>query len=242
MKKKTPWNKNGYNRDMSKILIIEDEPELVRVLRSYLVQSNYTVESAGRGDTGLELWKTAQPDLVLLDINLPGMDGLEVAKEIRKQADTPIIMVTARVEEIDRLIGLELGADDYITKPYSPREVVARVKAVLRRSGSIQKKSNLLQSGDLSIDLDAHTVLRGDEMIDLTPTEYNLLITLVDYPGRVFSRLQLLEATQGTAYEGYERTIDAHIKNLRAKLELNPKDPQYIETVFGVGYRFSRSN
>jgi len=227
---------------MSKILIIEDEPELVRVLRSYLVQSNYTVESAGRGDTGLELWKSAQPDLVLLDINLPGMDGLEVAKEIRKQADTPIIMVTARVEEIDRLIGLELGADDYITKPYSPREVVARVKAVLRRSGSIQKKSNLLQSGDLSIDLDAHTVLRGDEMIDLTPTEYNLLITLVDYPGRVFSRLQLLEATQGTAYEGYERTIDAHIKNLRAKLELNPKDPQYIETVFGVGYRFSRSN
>jgi len=231
----------GYNRNMTKILIIEDEPELVRVLRSYLETANYFVDSSGRGDSGLEMWKTTQPDLVLLDLNLPGMDGLDVAKEIRKQADTPVIMVTARVEEIDRLIGLELGADDYITKPYSPREVVARVKAVLRRAGSIQRKSNLLQADDLQIDLDAHTVFRGKVLIELTPTEFNLLSTLVDYPGRVFSRLQLLEATQGTAYEGYERTIDAHIKNLRAKLEVDPKDPQYIETVFGVGYRFSRS-
>ncbi|NMC52742.1 MAG: response regulator transcription factor [Chloroflexi bacterium] len=226
---------------MTTILMIEDEPALVRILRSYLEQAAFQVETAGRGDTGLDMWRAIQPDLVLLDLNLPGMDGLDVAREIRKQADTPIIMVTARVEEIDRLIGLELGADDYITKPYSPREVVARVKAVLRRASSIQKKANFLQTGDLSIDLDAHLVSRNGELIDLTPTEFNLLVTLAGYPGRVFSRLQLLEATQGTAYEGYERTIDAHIKNLRAKLEINPKEPQYVETVFGVGYRFSRS-
>ena len=227
---------------MSNILIIEDEPELVKVLRSYLEQSGFSVLTAYRGDTGLQTWENNHPDLVILDLNLPGMDGLDVARAIRRQSDTPIIMVTARVEEADRLIGLELGADDYVTKPYSPREVVARVKAVLRRASSASSTPTLIRIADLEIDLEAYSVKRKDENINLTPTEFAVLVTLASYPGRVFSRLQLLEATQeGAAFEGYERTIDAHIKNLRAKLEQNPKEPAYIETVFGVGYRFSKA-
>lgn len=225
---------------MPTILIIEDENELVRVLRSYLERANYRVISADQGDTGLAIWAQKEPDLVILDLNLPGMDGLDVAREIRRKADTPIIMVTARVEETDRLIGLELGADDYITKPYSPREVVARVRAVLRRAGTTQNNRNVLHAGSLEIDLVAHVVSRDEEPIDLTPTEFKLLEILASQPGRVFSRLQLLEASQGAAYEGYERTIDAHIKNLRAKIEPEAKNPIYIETVFGVGYRFSK--
>ena len=227
---------------MPTILIIEDEIELVRVLRSYLEQANFTVLSAVQGDTGLTLWVHKHPDLVILDLNLPGMDGLDVAREIRRKSDTPIIMVTARVEETDRLIGLELGADDYITKPFSPREVVARVRAVLRRAGLPRAKNNVLRSGSLEIDLDAHTVTCEEETIDLTPTEFKLLETLAARPGRVFSRLQLLEASQGDAYEGYERTIDAHIKNLRAKIEPDTKNPYYIETVFGIGYRFVKAS
>jgi DNA-binding response OmpR family regulator len=225
---------------MSTILIIEDEVELVKVLRSYLEGANFRVLAAYRGDTGLSLWEEKHTDLVILDLNLPGLDGLDVAREIRRKADTPIIMLTARVEETDRLIGLELGADDYITKPFSPREVVARVRAVLRRAGATQAKSNFLRSGLLEIDLDAHIVAIDENVIDLTPTEFNLLVALASQPGRAFSRLQLLEISQGTTYEGYERTIDAHIKNLRAKIEPDPKDPHYIETVFGVGYRFTR--
>ncbi|MFC1936147.1 response regulator [Chloroflexota bacterium] len=226
---------------MTKILIIEDEPDLVKVLRSYLEQGGYEVTTAYRGDSGLQTWENTKPDLVILDLNLPGMDGLDVARAIRRQADTPIIMVTARVEETDRLIGLELGADDYVTKPYSPREVVARVRAVLRRAGSVQRTETVIQAADLEINTDDYTVTRDGENIDLTPTEFGIMVTLAQYPGRVFNRLQLLEATQeGTAFEGYERSIDAHIKNLRAKLEPNPKEPVYIETVFGVGYRFSK--
>jgi DNA-binding response OmpR family regulator len=226
---------------MATVLIIEDEYELVKVLRSYLEQAGYSVLTANRGDTGLYIWQTKHPDMVLLDLNLPGMDGLEVARAIRKQSETPLIMVTARVEEIDRLIGLELGADDYITKPFSPREVVARVKTVLRRAGAASVTAEVLRVAELEIDLVAHSVTLGGDAIDLTPTEFSILTTLAGQPGRVFSRLQLLEATQGNAYEGYERTIDAHIKNLRSKLEVNPKKPQYIETVFGVGYRFAKT-
>ena len=225
---------------MATILIIEDEPELVRVLRSYLEQAGFTVLSAGRGDTGLSTWDHKHPDLVILDLNLPGMDGLDVAREIRRKAATPIIMLTARVEEADQLIGLELGADDYITKPFSPRVVVARVRALLRRSEAAVSVPQVVRAGDLEIDLEAHTVLRGSEVIELTPTEFNLLATLAAQPGRAFTRLQLLEASQGTAYEGYERTIDAHIKNLRAKIETDSKNPRLIETVFGIGYRFAR--
>jgi DNA-binding response OmpR family regulator len=225
---------------MATILIIEDEPELVKVLRSYLEQAGYGVLTAYRGDTGLSTWEHKRPDLVILDLNLPGMDGLDVAREIRRKAETPILMLTARVEETDQLIGLELGADDYITKPFSPRIVIARVRALLRRAGTGPTAPQVLRAADLEIDLEAHTVQRAGERIDLTPTEFNLLATMAGQPGRAFSRLQLLEASQGTAYEGYERTVDAHVKNLRAKIEPDTKKPRYIETIFGVGYRFNK--
>ncbi len=196
---------------------------------------------SARGDDGFKLWEQNKPELVIIDLNLPGMDGLDVTREIRKKSDVPIIMLTARVEEMDRLIGLELGADDYISKPFSPREVVARVKAVLRRSGkSTNNESNIIEVGSIVIDLDGHRVSKAGTELDLTPTEFSLLSTLASQPGRVYSRLQLLEQSQGMAYEGYERTIDAHIKNLRSKVEDDPHNPQCIETVFGVGYRFKR--
>ena len=226
---------------MATILIVEDEPELVKILRGYLEKAGFDVITAYRGDTGLAAWENGRPDLVLLDLNLPGMDGLDVAREIRRKSQTPILMVTARVEETDQLIGLELGADDYVTKPYSPRVVVARVRALLRRANHPNEPAELLRAADLEIDLQAHQVTRDGVGIDLTPTEFNLLAGLAGAPGRAFSREQLLEIGQGEYYEGYERTIDAHIKNLRAKIERDPKNPRYIETVFGIGYRFSRA-
>ena len=224
------------------LLIIEDEPELVRVLRSYLEQAGFSVLTTLRGDTGLTTWEDRHPDLVILDLNLPGMDGLDVARHIRRteRGHTPIIMLTARADEVDQLIGLELGADDYIPKPFSPRIVVARVRALLRRIEAPTPGAQPLHVADLEIDPDAHTLTRLGKVIELTPTEFSLLTTLAGQPGRVFSRLQLLEASQGVAYEGYERTIDAHIKNLRAKIEADSKKPKYIETVFGIGYRFAR--
>ena len=225
---------------MATILIIEDEPELVKVLRSYLEKASFSVLSAYRGDTGLSTWERKRPDLVILDLNLPGLDGLDVAREIRRKAETPILMLTARVEEVDQLVGLEIGADDYVLKPFSPRVVVARVRALLRRSGAQPAPSPVVRIADLEIDQEAHTVRRAGEDIEVTPTEFNLLTLLASQPGRAFTRLQLLEAGQGVSYEGYERTIDAHIKNLRAKLERDPKQPRYIETVFGVGYRLAR--
>jgi DNA-binding response OmpR family regulator len=220
---------------MPTILIIEDENELARVLRSYLENAGMNVLVSNRGDNGLAIWEKSNPDLVILDLNLPGMDGLDIAYEIRRRGTTPIIMVTARVDEADRLMGLEIGADDYVTKPYSPREVVARVKVVLRRAGSVSGLSRRIQISDLDVDLDEHIARRSGQIVDLTPTEFNLLAVMAAQPGRAFTRLQLLEAVQGTTYEGYERTIDVHIKNLRAKLQGN-----YIQTVFGVGYRLSR--
>jgi DNA-binding response OmpR family regulator len=225
---------------MVSILIIEDEPELVKVLRSYLENAGFTVTAAYRGDSGLAAFDQKKPDLVLLDLNLPGKDGLDVAREIRRKSDTPIVMLTARVEEMDELIGLELGADDYIAKPFSPRVVVARIRSVLRRSQTTSSPSKILHTADIEIDLDAHSVARAGTVVNLTPTEFNLLVVMASQPGRTFSRLQLLEAAQGITYEGYERTIDAHIKNLRAKLEPDPKQPRYIETVFGVGYRMAK--
>lgn len=229
---------------MTSVLVIEDELELAQVLRSYLENAGYQVESAQRGDTGLSAWERMRPDLVILDLNLPGLDGLQVAREIRRKANTPLIMVTARVDESERLLGLELGADDYITKPYSPREVVARVRAVLRRAYPETSAANRWQVGDLTVDQDAHTVQRAGQLVELTPTEFNLLAALIAQPGRAFTRLQLLDAAQagssGAVYEGYERSIDAHIKNLRAKIERDPRQPDYVETVFGVGYRFRK--
>ncbi len=226
---------------MTTVLIIEDEVELAKVLESYLERAGYDVLMASDGQKGLALWEARSPQMILLDLNLPGMDGIEIARQIRQKDDTPIIMVTARVEEVDRLLGLELGADDYISKPYSPREVVARVRAVLRRvEKSGVEQAQVIHVDDLKIDTDAFLVFQSDVNVDLTPTEFSLLATMAAQPGRVFSRLQLLEACQGVAYEGYERSIDAHIKNLRAKLGDDSKAPRYIETVFGVGYRFKR--
>ncbi|NPA27159.1 MAG: response regulator transcription factor [Chloroflexi bacterium] len=224
---------------MVHILLIEDEVSLARVLRDYLQQAGYRVSVAYRGDEGLAMFEREQPDLVLLDLNLPGMDGLDVARAIRRKSNTPIIMITARSDEVDQLIGLEIGADDYIVKPFSPRLLLARVRAVLRRTQGASPQPRKLRVGDVEIDLDAHTVTRAGEPIRLTPTEFRLLATMAQHPGRVFTRSQLLDAL-GYHYTGYERTIDAHIKNLRAKLEPDPKHPRYIETVFGVGYRFRK--
>jgi DNA-binding response OmpR family regulator len=231
-----------YNGRMTTVLIIEDEVELVKVLKLYLEKAGYTVLLSVRGDQGLTLWEQSKPDLLIIDLNLPGMDGLDVTRQIRKKSDIPIIMLTARVDEMDRLIGLELGADDYISKPFSPREVVARVKAVLRRTGkSVDIDGKILEIGSLVIDLVGHRVEKDHEVLDLTPTEFSLLASMASQPGRVFTRLQLLEMSQGTAYEGYERTIDTHIKNLRSKIESDTHNPKCIETVFGVGYKFRRN-
>jgi two-component system, OmpR family, alkaline phosphatase synthesis response regulator PhoP len=220
------------------ILIVDDEPQLVRVLTSYLEQSGFRVLTAYRGDEALQIFHAQHPDLVVLDLSLPGMDGLDVAREIRRQGQTPILMLTARVEESDRLVGLELGADDYVTKPFSPREVVARVRAILRRAQAASAPREVIRTVDMEIDLVRHTVIQNGRSLDLTPTEFNLLSALASQPGRAFTRMQLLEAAQGSSFEGYERTIDAHIKNLRAKIEPDPKNPSHIITVFGIGYRF----
>jgi two-component system alkaline phosphatase synthesis response regulator PhoP len=223
---------------VQKILIVEDESELVQVLRDYLERAGFHVDAVYDGERAVSAFQQLRPDLVLLDLNLPGMDGFDVARAIRRHSAVPIIMLTARVEEPDRIIGLELGADDYVTKPFSPREVVARVRAVMRRSSVMPAPPEVFRAADIEIDRVRHKVTISGEQVELTPTEFNLLATLASQPGRVFTRMQLLEATQGETYLGYERTIDAHIKNLRAKIEPDPRQLRYIETVFGVGYRF----
>jgi DNA-binding response OmpR family regulator len=229
-----------YNQDMNaSVLIVEDEPELAQVLRDYLERAGYRVQSVHDGVSAISQFNHKPADIILLDLNLPGMDGLDVAREIRRKSNVPIIMVTARVGETDRLVGLEIGADDYIVKPFSPREVVARVRAVLRRSQAGPSEPRVLRAADVEVDLERHRAFVGDHEAQLTPTEFNLLSALIRQPGRAFTRLQLLAAAQGEAYEGYERTIDAHVKNLRAKIEPDPKQPRYILTVFGVGYRFN---
>ena len=236
-------NPSRYNEGVSSsILIVEDEAELAQVLRDYLERAGYVVHSVHDGVSAVSHFQHKPSDLVLLDLNLPGMDGLDVSRQLRRHSDVPIIMVTARVEETDRLVGLEIGADDYIVKPFSPREVVARVRAVLRRAQGKPSAPRVLRAADVEVDLERHRVFIRDREAHLTPTEFSLLAALVEQPGRAFTRLQLLAAAQGEAYEGYERTIDAHIKNLRAKIEPDPKDPSYILTVFGVGYRFTDEN
>ncbi len=221
------------------ILVVDDEPQIVKVLRGYLEKAGYRVVTAEDGRQALAQHEREKPDLVLLDLNLPAVDGIEVARRMRTATNTPLIMVTARVEETDRLVGLEIGADDYISKPFSPREVVARVRAVLRRANAPAAASGPIRVADVEIDFIRHSVTRGGTQIELTPTEFAILAALAREPGRAFTRLQLLEAAQGETFAGYERTIDAHIKNLRAKLEPQPRQPAYILTVFGVGYKFS---
>ncbi len=224
---------------MSTILVADDERKIVEVVRGYLEQAGFTVITASDGPGALAEFRRSHPDLVLLDLNLPGLDGLDVARAIRKDSPVPIIMLTARIEEADRLIGLELGADDYITKPFSPREVVARVRAVLRRMSSGPNENETIRAGGLVLDLARHTLTVDGRAVELTPTEFDLLAVLMRNPGRAFTRLQLLERVQGETYEGYERTLDAHIKNLRNKLGDDPRAPNYIITVYGVGYKLN---
>jgi DNA-binding response OmpR family regulator len=220
------------------VLVVDDEPEITEVVRRYLEQDGYRVVSAASGRAALTLFQQEHPHLVLLDLMLPEIDGWEVARQIRAAGGTPIIMLTARGDEVDRLLGLGLGADDYITKPFSPREVVARVRAVLRRASG-ETAAEVLSVGDLSLDLARMDVRRGGTPVPLTPTEFRLLAVLARSPGRVFTRLQLIDLVHGHAFEGYERTIDAHIKNLRQKLEPDPHRPRYILTVHGAGYRLA---
>ena len=221
------------------ILVVDDEPKIVKQARDYLERSGFRVVMAGDGKTALAQARHERPDLIVLDLNLPEMDGLDVCRALRRESDVPIIMLTARVDEADRLIGLELGADDYITKPFSPRELVARVRAVLRRVQGGVHQPGLVRAGDLEIDLQGHRVVRGGEAIDLTRSEFNLLALLAQHPGQTFSRAQLLDRLHGVAYDGYDRSVDAHVKNLRRKLEPDPSEPRYVLTVYGVGYKFT---
>jgi DNA-binding response OmpR family regulator len=222
------------------ILVVDDEQRLVSVVKAYLEQEGFRVVTASNGREAIHIARQEKPDLIILDIMMPEMDGYEFLRVHRKERETPIIMLTARVADDEKVIGLELGADDYVTKPFKPRELIARVRAVLRRVGKTEPTAEILRVGNITLDRDSHTVMVGDHFIDLTPSEFDLLATLMSSPGRAFSRLDLLDRLQGTAYEGYERTIDVHVKNLRSKVEDDPRSPRYVETVYGVGYRFSR--
>ncbi len=224
------------------ILVVDDEPKITRLARDYLERSQFQVLTAADGQTALAAARHHQPDLVVLDLNLPGMDGLDVSRALRRESNLPIIMLTARAEETDRLIGLELGADDYVTKPFSPRELVLRVKAVLRRVQGQGYQPGWIRTGDLEIDLHGHRVTLSGEPIQLSRMEFSLLATLARHPGQTFTRERLLERLHGTAYDGYDRSIDAHIKNLRRKLEPEPSRPQFVLTVYGVGYKFVDPN
>jgi len=221
------------------ILVVDDEPKIVKQARDYLEKGGFRVVTAADGKMALVVARHERPDLIVLDLNLPGMDGLDVCRALRRESDVPIIMLTARVEETDRLIGLELGADDYVTKPFSPRELVARVRAVLRRVRGGVHQPGLIRVGDLEIDLPGHHATRAGEPIRLTRTEFNLLTILAQHPGQTFTRAQLLDRLHGVAYEGFDRSIDAHIKNLRRKLGSDPAKPRYVLTVYGVGYKFT---
>jgi DNA-binding response OmpR family regulator len=221
------------------ILVADDEPKIVKTMRAYLENARFRVVTADDGQTALTVFRHEKPGLVILDLGLPGMDGLDVARALRRESNIPIIMLTARVDEADRLVGLELGADDYVPKPFSPRELVARVRAVLRRAGPEREvAAQPIAAGDLSIDPERRLVSMAGRTVELTPTEFDLLVVLASHPGRVFSRMELLDRVQGDAFEGYDRTVDAHVKNLRQKIEPDPKQPRYLLTVFGVGYRF----
>lgn len=222
------------------ILIVDDERRMVSLLQSYLEQEGYHIVTANNGREALEVAHRENPDLVVLDIMMPEMNGYEFMKARRSKSDTPIIMLTAKVEDDDKIIGLELGADDYVTKPFKPRELMARVRNVLRRARKNEAKGQTLKVLDITLNRETREVSVGDRNTDLTPSEFDLLAALMTTPGKVFSRLDLLDVIQGVRYEGYERTIDTHIKNLRAKVEDDPRKPTHIETVYGVGYRLRK--
>src|SRR3990172_5951197 len=225
-----------------RIVVIDDEPSVQEVVRGYLEKDGYLVYVAGTGEEGLALAERAKPGLIVLDLMLPDVSGGEICRELPSRSDVPILMLTAKASEDERVGGLALGADDYLTKPFSPRELVARVRAVLRRTQGTETPLVEVLSfddGALEIDTVQHEVRRDGKPVELTPNEYRLLVTLARYPGRVYSRFELINHVQGYDFEGYERTIDAHVKNLRKKIEPDPKHPRYVETVFGVGYRLA---
>jgi DNA-binding response OmpR family regulator len=224
---------------MSKILVVDDESKIVQLARDYLQHSGFTVVAAGDGRAALVTARSEKPDLIVLDLGLPGLDGLDVARVLRRESRVPIIMLTARADESDKLVGLELGADDYITKPFSPKELVARVRAVLRRVENADAGAETIRAADVTLDVTRMRVTAGERAVELTPTEFQLLSALARQPGRVFTRAQLLDAVRGVAFESYERAIDAHIKNVRRKLEPDPRKPRYLLTVYGVGYKFT---
>ena len=229
----------GTNRT---ILVVDDEPRIVELARDYLEHAGFAVMTASDGSAALAAVRSRRPDLVVLDLGLPGLDGLDVTKQIRSGTETaalPIVMLTARDDELDKLLGLELGADDYLTKPFSPRELVARVKAVLRRADRPVGAGDVIRVGDLTLDVPRMRTEVAGTSVDLTPTEFTLLATLARQPGRIFTRSQLLDALHGIAFESYERAIDSHIKNLRRKVEPDPRQPRYVLTVYGVGYRLA---
>ena len=221
------------------ILVVDDTASLRRMVTSYLTQEGFRVVTAADGREALLVARQEQPDLIILDLMMPNMGGYEFIQAYAKAGDAPIIILTAKLEENDKVLGLELGADDYVTKPFSPRELTARVRALLRRADKGPTEADLVRVADVTVDRTTRAVTVGDREVDLTPSEFDLLTTLMAVPGRVYSRLELLERLQGD-FEGYERTIDVHIRNLRTKIEPDPRNPRYVETVFGVGYRFSK--
>lgn len=223
-----------------RILVVDDDKEIVRIVRAYLEKAGYSVLTANDGETALHIIRSDRPDLVVLDLMMPNRDGWSVARLVRADeaiAKTPIVMLTARVETDDKILGLDIGADDYIPKPFNPNEVVARVRAVLRRTLDGPNQPHLLQLGSLLVDIDRHEVQMNGQPVELTPTEFDLLRTLIENPGHAFTRTALIEQGLGFTYDGLERTLDSHIRNLRRKIELDPANPVYIRTVFGVGYR-----
>jgi two-component system alkaline phosphatase synthesis response regulator PhoP len=224
---------------MPTILVVDDEPKIVQLARDYLEHAGFAVLTAGDGASALQAVRTRHPDLVVLDLGLPKVDGLEVMRSVRAAGATPIVVLTARDTELDTLLGLELGADDYMTKPFSPRELVARVRAVLRRTERAIAPRDRIEAGDLALDVPRLRTTVRDRSVDLTPTEFAILAAMARQPGRVFTRSQLLDAVHGVAFDSYERAIDAHVKNIRRKLEPDPARPRYVLTVYGVGYRIA---
>jgi two-component system, OmpR family, alkaline phosphatase synthesis response regulator PhoP len=225
---------------LATILVVDDEPRIVQLVRDYLEHGGFTVLVATDGPSALRSARTGRPDLVVLDLGLPGLDGLDVTRALRREGEVPIIILTARTEESDKLVGLELGADDYLTKPFSPKELVARIRAVLRRAEGMRSPSDVVRVGsEVELDVPRMEARFGGRRVELTKTEFQLLATMARQPGRVFTRAQLLDAVRGVAFESYERAIDAHIKNVRKKIEPDPRAPRFVLTVFGVGYRFA---
>ena len=224
---------------MKTVLVVEDELRIARLVRDYLEQAGFAVLHAGDGAEALSLARAAKPDMIVLDLGLPGSDGLDVTRSLRERSAVPIIMLTARTDEADRIVGLELGADDYVTKPFSPKELVARVRAVLRRAEATLGGGEVVRGGPVTIDIPKRKVTVEGDTVELTATEFDVLLTLARHPGRIYTRAQLLDAVHGVAFESYERSIDAHVKNIRRKIEPDPRRPTLVLTVYGVGYKFA---